>query len=244
MTTTFYRSTEELRFKLACLMIEKAKDAGYPVVVVDGSPTPDVAQAFCGMGAMVFPEVTRGVGGPLSLGPSRRLACFLARELAGRKGMLGVITYVWLEPEKHDLIRLMDEFVFSIKRGEANVAVLGRSEKSWQTYPAFQRETEAKANEAFAAVTGRQGLDPMSGPMAFDWKAFPLFLGADGREFGVEDGYIHQIGLIRAIRQKLIIRSVELDFRYPPEQKAEEEGPLREAIEKKRMVSLSEMHKP
>ena len=61
VTTTFYKDVNQLRFQLACQMITKARIAGYPVIVVDGSPNPAIANRFRELGAVVYPEICKEI---------------------------------------------------------------------------------------------------------------------------------------------------------------------------------------
>ena len=62
-TTTFYKSTDELRFKLACELITKAVAVKYPIIIVDGSPDSSVRKEFNKRGALVFPQIAQGMAG-------------------------------------------------------------------------------------------------------------------------------------------------------------------------------------
>jgi len=235
MTTTLYKSVDVLRFRLACLTVKKATEAGYPIVVVDKSPIPEIANTLRNLGAIVFPSITT-----TGMGADRRLFFFLANEIAVAAGCK---IFLWLEPEKHDLIRFIPSIIQPIKNAWVGVDIVipRRSTASWATYPDFQMASELIINEAFQKVTGIPDADMTNGPVAFHMNALKYFQAADGRKFGVEDNYVQHYGPLIALRNGMGVISVNTDFVYPPEQKAEEEGPLRDEIIKKRQWQFEQL---
>ena len=139
VTSTFYKSVEELRFVLAVEMVKSAIASGYRVVVVDASPIPDVAVTLKGLGALVFPQLHKGMG------PGRRQGFFHAFEVASAQGVPFIM---WMEPEKIDLIRFVDDIVAPLEADEADIVIPQRSEIAWSTWPAFQVESEKLANSS------------------------------------------------------------------------------------------------
>jgi len=232
VTTTFYKNTNNLRFQLACNTIRNAQESGYPIVVVDGSPDPLIAKTFSELGANVFPETIRGMGS------SRRLAFVYALRclwLADQKE--GII--VWIEPEKDDVIRLIDNIVAPIQSGKADISIMKRSDKSLQTYPNFQQESEKIANTAYEKATGRIGYDPMSGPVAFLVSVLQKYFLLNPLQYEISDTYIqHYIPLfIPADR----VASVEVDFMYPEVQKTAEETTENKTAKDKRQWQLESL---
>lgn len=215
LTTTFYKSTDELRFKLACQTIQKAVNADYPMVIIDSSRYTEIAEEFVRLGAIVYPQTLDGMGA------SRRQAFYhalhyLRFELKSQEGIV-----LWLEPEKYDLIRSIPQIIKPIESGQAKIAIAKRSPESWQTYPDFQQESERKANRAYEEATGRQGFDPMFGVVAFLARILHKHLFFSPERSEINDTYIqHYLPLLEP-RENAV--SIEIDFKYPPEQKAAEE---------------------
>lgn len=233
-TTTFYKE-RNLRFELACQTITAAKEAGYEIVVVDGSPDPSISKTFAELGASVYAEILHGMG------PSRRqaffCACHLIRMSPDPKPMEVVI---WMEPEKVDFISHIRLMLDKLQGTDCSIAIMKRSDKSWQTYPAFQQESEKLANAAYEEYTGRIGYDIMSGPIAFvigELDIPPeLLLFFNPKKYGLPDTYIqHYLPLFVPKDQTVL---VEIDFLYPPEQKEEEEQAENGEIRNKRQWQM------
>ena len=219
-TVTFYKE-ESLRSRLAQQTIEKATAAGYSIIVVDGSPN-DLIKSLSGATVKVVPEITYG------LGAAKRLSFFMAMEYAYRCIPRRDIV-VHLEAEKDDMIRWIPTLVAPIIGGAADVVVAERSAASWQSYPEFQAKTEAEGNFGLLSATGLD-VDIFVGPGAFHIeRAGYYFVNAApylaaGLEQG-EDTYAQHFGAISAHAHNCsVVASELLDFIYPPEQKADEEG--------------------
>ena len=232
VTTTFYKSVEELRFRLACRLVEKAVADGHKVVIVDGSPIPEVALRLRSLGAEVFPQLHKGMG------PGRREAFFHAVEVAWREKTPFIL---WTEPEKDDLIRWIEEIFRSIALGVADIVIPARTKESWETWPAFQVESEQEANAVYNKAMGLSGFDPMLGPVAFhvvDSAKYFVFARGDGL---VEDTYIQHYAPIVARQSGAKLQAKFIDIVYPPEQRTEEEDAQNEAIREKRQKQLSSL---
>ena len=242
-TTTFYKE-RSLRFELACETIRKAREAGYEIVVVEGSKDdPSIAETFSKLGAHVYPETLPGMG------PSRRLAFFYAYHLIRMSLNLKLMeVIIWMEPEKVNFVRHILLMLEKLRETDCDIAIMKRSEASWQTYPDFQRKSEQLTNTAYEEHTGRIGYDPMSGPVAFvisKMKIQPeLLLFFNPKMYDLPDTYIQHYLPLFVSEDRVI--SVEVDFLYPLEQKREEERTENETIRKKRqwqMETLIEAYK-
>lgn len=229
LTTTFYKNREEIRFHLAAQLIGNAIAQGYEVVVVDGSPDPSIAEAFVKIGAQVFKQTAQGMGG------SRRELFKIATANATKDSV-----FVWTEPEKVDLIRLIPEIISPIVKGEADIVIPARTEKSWDSYPAFQVLSEKKANTEYLKET-KESLDLIFGPVAFGGMVADHFYGCDPTIFGATDGYIQHFAVMWAMATGYKVASVPVDFYYPSIQKEEEDGALKEEMLKKRQWQLDQL---
>ncbi len=234
VTTTMYKSVDEVRCQLAFETVRKAVADGYTIVVVDGSPTTDVHAELRGLGAIVFPELHRGMG------PSRRQAFFHAVEVAGENCVDGIL---WLEAEKHDLIRsllqIQDYFC-----EDADILVIGRESSAWETYPPFQVETEQQANAEWSKVTGLKGFDPFFGPVAFSVQtAAKYFVLNQPKLSCLEDTYVGHYATLLGLNAGLKVWPVSVDFVYPPAQRAEELGALNDEMIKKRRWQMETLVK-
>ncbi len=232
LTTTFYKSTEETRFHLASQLIGNAVAAGYDVLVVDGSPNPAIREAFTRIGARVYAQTARGMG------PSRRE---LFQQAADLRGYSRAEVFVWTEPEKTDLIRLIPQLVERLTHKDADIIIPERTEASWQSYPAFQVVSEQKANAAYIQATGKR-YDPMFGPVAYRGDVARYFVGCNpNAQFGAADGYIQHYAPLSAMAEGCKVERLEVDFYYPSVQRAEEESSLRDEMLVKREAQLSQL---
>lgn len=224
VTTTFYKNTEELRFKLALETFRSAVKKGYAMVVVDNSPSEEVVDALKDTGVSVYPQTVRGMG------PSRRQAFFQAIEVAREIGAKAIL---WLEPEKHGIVEFAPEIIKPIIEEAASVSVPYRTEISRASYPGFQIEMEEKQNKMSARYTGL-GLDVSFGPVSYSIEAaVDLVLGTDLKSLGVPDTYVPQWLPTLAVRKGLKVASVPIDFIYPLEQKLQEEDSIDLMIRKR-----------
>ncbi|MSU55359.1 MAG: hypothetical protein EXS46_02345 [Candidatus Taylorbacteria bacterium] len=228
---TFYKTPGELRHRLALQTIGMAKQADYPVIIVDGSPDPSIAESFRDAGAVVFPQLHRGMG------PARRQAFFHANEHAIRYGYELIFT---TEPEK-PIVPFIPQIVAPIDGKEVFVSIPFRSEKSWKTWPAFQAASEKRANAVYADAMGLEGFDPMMGPVAWHIQVAGGFMSFNPKVFGVPDTYIHHYvpPMLMAVTGKMPA-SVTVDMVYPPEQAAAE-GVDNDEIRQKRAVQLESL---
>lgn len=243
VTTTFYKKENEVRYRLAIDMMMKAKAAGYPVVVVDGSPVIFTRDRFQSVGAFVYSQSLVGMGA------SRRQAFFMANEKAKE---LGISIVLWLEPEKVGIVDLVDQIIEPIANANADIVLPFRSEKSWATYPAAQRQSEEKINAFYNEKvaddmlmgSGDSQFDPAFGPIAFHRTLARYFIECDGRNMTppIADNYITQYApLLAVLEENARVATVEVDFEYPPEQKVEEETQLAEEMVIKRRRQLDEI---
>lgn len=226
LTTTYYNTTSETRFQLACQLVGNAVGAGYEVVVVDGSPNPDIRKSLIRIGATVFRQTAHGMGA------SRRQLFKYAIDLSGQSDG----TFLWTEPEKVDLIRLIPKIVRLVESGEAHIVLPLRTDKSWASYPDFQVKSEQEANGVYQEVTG-EDFDAMFGPVAFDNFVASYFAECNpADQFGAADNYIQHYAVLNAMAEGFKATYVPVDFYYPPIQQDEEHNDLRvEMIQKRRM---------
>ncbi|MEK7554900.1 MAG: hypothetical protein AAB518_02880 [Patescibacteria group bacterium] len=220
LTTTLYRSVNDLRFDLACRMIGSAVGNGYNALILDESPDSTVPQRFLKIGAAVKLGAGRGM-------PAGRRELFSWAEDTNND------FFLWNEPEKDDLNRFIPEIIAPIVSGVADIVIVGRTEVSWRSCPVLQATSERRANEIYAEVTGLKGFDPMRGPVAFNRMALPYFAKCDPTKYGSNTGYIQHVAPLEAYIDGLKLAHVEVDFFYPLAQRAEEEGPLFETMKVK-----------
>lgn len=231
LTTSYYRDplgVDGTRFGLGRKLVVKANGAGHTALIVEGSLMDIPAYAYRGEGAIVVSETSHGIG------PSRRQLFTAAGDLPS-----SIRAFLWTEIEKEGLIQFMPVIAEPLLADEADIVMLQR--KSLESYPAFRAETESIADRIFQEVTGIWNASPMFGPVAFNRRALPLFANCNPKVlFGGYDTYIQHVPSIYAKTRGLRVAVVTVDFIYPPEQKAEEESTLTEAMRMKRLSQLRE----
>jgi len=226
-TTTFYNSTEDLRFHMACKTFNQSTLLGYPTIVVDGSPNDAVKRELERFAAVsLYPETLKGMEN------SRRLAFFYALNyLSLHHCGEGIV--VWIEAEKHDFVRLIPEIVKPIIKDDIYIVMPRRSDASWKTYPVYQAESEKQANAVYVESTGRKDYDPFMGPVAFRAETLSEVLFNRAQHFGADDGgYLqHTLPLLLPSHR---VATVTVDFKYPPEQRANEVARIKEMLPKRK----------
>jgi hypothetical protein len=224
---TMYKSVNLLRFKLTINSVDKCVGLGYTVVIVDGSPVPEIADTLREHGAIVYKQQTLGMG------PARREAVFYALENCKK---LGIKVIMFTEPEKDDFVRFAAETVMPILDGRADIVMSRRTEESRISYPLFQQEQELIMSAAYADAMNMPEIKTYLGPIAFSLEtAGKYIILQNPKDYGIEDTYVQMYAPILARKDGVrIFASDEFDFRYPPEQRAEEEGILNNAMIEKR----------
>jgi hypothetical protein len=223
VTCTFYKSKSETRFLIALRTITKAIEAGYKIVVIDDSPDETIGDDFRRLGANVLRQNEKGMG------PSRRQGFSSALVLYPYHRV-----FVWIEPEKDDLVRSIKKIVTPIILGEADCVHAGRTDAAWKTYPEFQQGTEAEANRLFSEIVGFEA-DYFFGPIAFSRAMAIAITLLQPQMFGINDMYVQQYVSAWVRLHGARFDSVKVDFVYPPEQKLEEETTLSDEMRAKRI---------
>ncbi len=228
---TFYPNLETLRFKLACQTIGNAIANGHKVVVVDGSPQKGIIEeTFEGLGALVFREkFVKDIHS--GLGTAKRQSLFHAMEIANQCNLAGVLAD---EAEK-DFSPFIPTLLAKLDSSR-DVVVPARTRAGWESYPEQQIQTEGEANATFCQVTGL-AIDIMFGPVLIGVNAMRHFILQNPSKLGFPNTYAQHLGVLQKIlldadgRDE--VHGCEVDFLYPPEQRAEEEGD--KTVEQKRI---------
>jgi len=217
-TTTYYQYKDKeknTRLNLACGLISNAVAAGYPIIVVDASPTFLPRDTFSLLGVKVIQQTDSGMDG------SRRQVFRAAEDLHELSAHSDGIT-VWTEPEKGHIIKYILSIIAPIQEGRAHIVIAGRTDASWDTYPRFQIESEKTANAVYQHVTGINA-DVMFGLAAFSREVAHFFTQCNPRSYGVNTGYIQHVAPLLAVACGFKVECVKVDFKYPPQQREEEE---------------------
>lgn len=212
-STTFYQPEkgvhDALRFELAQQTVREAGRLGLPIIIVDGSPDPQVAETLRALGATVYKQTEPGMGG------SRRQAFRLA--LAS-----GAKVILWLEPEKGPLVELVRPACQLITNGGYDIVVPRR--RTLDSLPLNQALSEALANWEMGALPGLEGLDLMFGPRVLSRRAAELFLAYHPEDREKDKWHILFLPLLQAYRVAMKITGIAVDYVHPPAQTAAETG--------------------
>ena len=223
VTTTFSKSVNNLRFQLALKTCQAAKTAGYPIYIVDGSPEPQMSQLLRDAGAIV--EIQKEEG----MGASRRQCLAMGLES-------GADVIVWLEPEKHTLVPLLEPCISLVINNEADAVIPRRP--NLDGYPQYQHFSELRANWEIADVTGRYDIDYLVGPRIMNQLAAGHMLQYDGRigsEKVFNDNWeILFVPILWWLIKGLTVKSVTVDYQHPPEQLVEDDEVMRQKRDKQR----------
>lgn len=258
-TSTFYpkwyrgklrsiKHVDKVRGDLALEFLQKAKEKGYRVVMVDGKSS------------RTFREEIRKIEDIIVLqkrnpkrSPAKRKAINRARLLPGIK----VIILSDLEKVSivTDCVPLLVEPVL---KGEADIVVAKRDSTLFkESYPFYMYESEIKGNKIYNEILRVHGLlnnsdedlDMFFGPRAFrnDSKIVKLFMKQykinitnsfiGSGYFDVED-YSNTLffPVVRALKKRFRVQSITVPFVYGRTQKENEEKTAKEVFIKKRKV--------
>jgi hypothetical protein len=213
-TTTYYRNIKEPRAQLALKTARAATVAGYTMVVVDGSPDPQVSEWLSDIGAIVEPEKQSGMGN------SRRQVFTKAEEFVSSDNDV----IVWTEPEKHTMIPLLGDSIFKLIDQDADLLVPRR--KSMAGYPLLQQHFEYLNNLAFRLATGLD-LDHCVGTRIFKAKVAGYFSEYVSK-CGEDLWDIHMIPIWQIHRDGFKVIEAEVDYVHPAEQTADEDSPAKQ----------------
>lgn len=225
-TTTFYKSSNELRAKLAERTIKNIVNRGYKMVVVDGSPNDEFRKVLEGSGAQVYVETQRGMGG------SRREVLQYAHDL-------NTPVVAWTEPEKEGYASQIIKTVAPILNGDIDMVVPDRriitdSHFHLPTYPTSQVNEELFGDDCWRELTGTN-LDVWSGPRTWRRDISKYFLDYDGNKLSYKDKNGEDISygdkwdsifipIMQAILDGRKVKGISVNYIHPIEQTRLEEG--------------------
>jgi len=226
VTTTFYDPDDEIsrvRSEIAKRTFRNTLNKNCPIIAVDGGSPDELLKEFESYGVIVLREEQRGMG------PARRQAIRVATEDYDAQ------VTMWAEPEK-DLSQFLEQIFNPLESKEVDFVCVARKDRS--SYPSFQQYTEGLGNYVWRNITGTN-LDMFFGARAWRRKLTRYFLDYNGE---TQDA-IH-IPVIDIIFNKHRVKSVEVDFSYPNEQRKVEEGEVNALkMQVKRLSQLHELSK-
>lgn len=229
-TSTMYGTdpASNVRVRLALQFLERAKELGIKVVVVEGGST---NQEFLQeVTSARFPNLELVRSQTSAMGPKRREGLKTAMEKFPNASC-----FLYTEPEKPDLISAsnIENMMEALEKG-ADIVVPERK-GGLRNYPRLQTWMENRANKRVNKLTrpGTEKVDMWFGPKMFNRNGALEFLeyNKDGDKLDLWDS-VH-VPVITADKKDKKIASVPVDFTYPEEQRAMEEG--NKEFDKKRL---------
>ena len=152
VTGTYYPDPEDIRFEIALDTAKGWSEQELPLVVVDGSPDNKVAGALRARGATVLTARQPGIASQRQEG---------ARYVLGQGGDK-IITH---EPEKPSTPAIAREVADMLD--DHSIVVIGRTERSKESMPPFQRRTEELAGWVLERTLGLPA-DALAGPRGYN----------------------------------------------------------------------------
>jgi hypothetical protein len=216
--STLYSDIRDKRFQTCMNFLRLTNEAGIPAFLADASPDPAVTEQLRSLATVV----------------ELRSAPFHAQKATAlhQAYLSGAAALICTEFEKDDLVRYFQAICEPILSGTADLVIPKRSEKSWASYPREMQATEGFALDQIEKVTGRRW-DTMFGPFAIHRDFATRFTNCSAPMWS----WLHEPRFEMMRSRPHRIAEVEVDFEYPPQQCAVEEG--NPAFHLKRLEQLS-----
>ncbi len=195
--------TRDHRFEACLRFLHGARTLGIPVYLADTSP--EEIQVELGSLAMLVPC-------PDTSYTSKKIGALQAAVESGATAI--IIT----ELEKDGLLPYLEQLYQPILDGQADLVIPERTEVSWDSYPR-EFQIERFALEQIRQFTGRY-FDTMLGAFVIHYNLAPRFLNC--REEMWTWLHIPRLEFIRDNPDRVL--NIPIDFLYPADQKAAEEG--------------------
>ncbi len=224
------RLSDKVRGDIALETIQKAKDKGYQIIVVDSEASLIFTQKLNELEIRRLSEEKRGMSAGRQLGFKEASAIKNVKYLC------------WTEPEKISLIDYLPDLVRPIIDGTADVVIPKRREKEFQeTYPDYQIYFEKQSYHLWSNMLRKFGilpentedLDTFFGPKI--WRNMPevseiflteyVYIKNHERSSIFNKSYrpdqysnSTQFPIIMALFKKLRVINVEIPYKHPERQ--------------------------
>lgn len=213
ITTTFYPDVDDVRFELSLANSEAWRDAGLPLVVVDGSPFDGrgkdrVGDAHRARGATVLRSERNGIASQRQQGAQTALG-------------LGADKLLTHEPEKITMVNFTGE-VASALENSAIVAV-GRTEASEASLPPVQRRSERLAGWILEKTLILPH-DALAGPRGYTRFGAEFLLGYPSSQEGMNNWIYMYQNMLEAMKAGKRVGGLDVDLMYPEAMVQQETG--------------------
>lgn len=216
VTGTYYPDLNDIRFEIALDTANQWKGLELPFVVVDGSPDNKVAGALRARGATVLTARQPGIASQRQEG---------ARYVLGQGGDK-IITH---EPEKPSTPAIAREVADMLD--DHSIVVIGRTERSKESMPPFQRRTEELAGWVLERTLGLPA-DALAGPRGYNRQGMQHLLRYPSDRQGMNNWIYMYDNPLAARANGERVGDIQADLMYPEAQVEQETGNL--AFDRKR----------
>ena len=204
ITGTFYPDTTDIRYELSLVNSEAWRDAGLPLVVVDGSPRDErdkdrVGDAHRARGATVLRSEVNGIATQRQQG---------ARVALG----LGADRLLTHEPEKTTMVNFTADVVNALEMND--IVVVGRTEASKESLPPVQRRTERMAGWVLQK-TLLLPHDSLAGPRGYTRQGADFLLDYPSSEKGMNNWIYMYQNPLEAVKAGKSVSGIDVDLIYP-----------------------------
>ena len=208
VTGTYYPDPEDVRFEIALDTAKGWSEQELPLVVVDGSPDNKVAGALRARGATVLTARQPGIASQRQEG---------ARYVLGQGGDK-IITH---EPEKPSTPAIAREVADMLD--DHSIVVIGRTERSKESMPPFQRRTEELAGWVLERTLGLPA-DALAGPRGYNRQGMQHLLRYPSDRPGMNNWIYMYDNPLAARANGERVGDIRADLMYPEAQVEQETG--------------------
>lgn len=208
VTGTYYPDPEDIRFEIALDTAKGWSEQELPLVVVDGSPDNKVAGALRARGATVLTARQPGIASQRQEG---------TRYVLGQGGDK-IITH---EPEKPSTPAIAREVADILD--DHSIVVIGRTERSKESMPPFQRRTEELAGWVLERTLGLPA-DALAGPRGYNRQGMQHLLRYPSDRPGMNNWIYMYDNPLAARANGERVGDIQADLIYPEAQVEQETG--------------------
>lgn len=208
VTGTYYPDPEDIRFEIALDTAKGWSEQELPLIVVDGSPDDKVAGALRARGATVLTARQPGIASQRQEG---------ARYVLGQGGDK-IITH---EPEKPSTPAIAREAADMLD--DHSIVVIGRTERSKESMPPFQRRTEELAGWVLERTLGLPA-DALAGPRGYNRQGMQHLLRYPSDRPGMNNWIYMYDNPLAARANGERVGDIQADLMYPEAQVEQETG--------------------
>lgn len=208
VTGTYYPDLNDIRFEIALDTANQWKGLELPLVVVDGSPDNKVAGALRARGATVLTARQPGIASQRQEGAQYVL------DQGGDK----IITH---EPEKPSTPAIAREVADMLD--DHSIVVIGRTERSKESMPPFQRRTEELAGWVLERTLGLPA-DALAGPRGYNRQGMQHLLRYPSDRPGMNNWIYMYDNPLAARANGERVGDIQADLMYPEAQVEQETG--------------------